>query len=225
MNTYRRAAALAGSLFLIAMVSSLLGGGLIESVISVPGYLSEASSHSTVIFIGISLEIINGIAVIGIAVTLSPVLKRYSESMAAGYLSFRIIEAIFCIAAAVIPLFIISLSSEYIKAGDSNSANIFTISAFLISVRTHFASLLIPLFFGLGALLFYYLMYRMELVPRYISVWGLISAVLIISLIFLKAGSMVNIIFVLPIIINEIYLGVRLILKGFDITADSTASA
>ena len=225
MNKIRRTAALAGSLFLFAMVSSLLGGGLIESVLNVPDYFSEVSSGSTTLLIGISLEFLNGIAVIGIAVSLFPVLKRHSESMAAGYLSFRIIESLFCIAAAAIPLLIISLRGEYIKAGDSDSSNILTLSAFLISVRTLFAALLIPLFFGVGALLFYYLLYRMKLVARYISVWGLIGAVLIIMLIFFEAGMVINMIFVLPIILNEIFLGVWLIAKGFNLSTVLTETA
>ena len=225
MNKYRRTAALAGSLFLIAMVSSLLGGGLIESVINVPNNLSEVSSHLTALFFGISLEFINAIAVIGIAVTLFPVLKQYSESIAVGYVSFRIIEALFCIAAAVIPLSLISLSTEYLKTGSSNSSNILTLSVFFISVRSNFAALLIPLFFSLGALFFYYLLYRTKLVPKYIPVWGLIGVVLILSLIFYKAGTIMNIIFVLPIILNEIFLGIWLIVKGFNITMDSIEPA
>lgn len=219
MEQYKRTSVLAGSLFLIAMVSSLVGGGMIESVINVPDYLSEVSSLSGILSIGIALEIINAISVIGIAAALFPVLKQHSEGMAAGYLSLRIIESLSCLAAAVVPISLISLSGEYLKAGSSDSSFILTLGAFLISVRSNFASILIPLFFGSGALLFYYLLYRSELIPRYISAWGLIGAALILSLIFFESGMIINIIFVLPIILNEIFLGVWLIVKGINRSA------
>jgi len=89
------------------------------------------------------------------------------------------------------------------------------LSSFLIEVRTDLAELLIPVFFSLGALLFYYILYKSKLIPRVISIWGFIGVTLILILIFFKNGMVVNMIFVLPIILNEIFLGIWLIAKGF----------
>jgi len=95
MNSFRTEAIIAGTLFLAAMISSLLGGGILESIIKAPDYLTVISVNTITVFIGTSLEFINGIAVIGIAVTLFPILKQYNESIALGYVGFRIIESIF----------------------------------------------------------------------------------------------------------------------------------
>jgi hypothetical protein len=74
MNSYRKTATIAGILFLIAMIASLLGSGLLESILNVPNNLSYVSANKTQVIIGVSLELVNGIAVMGIAVTLFSIL-------------------------------------------------------------------------------------------------------------------------------------------------------
>jgi hypothetical protein len=213
MISFRKNAIIAGILFLTALVSSLLGGGLLESVLKTPDHLTIIPTDTSVMITGVILEFVNGIAVIGIAVILFPVLKQYNESIALGYVGFRIIESIFCIVSAMIPVALIKLSREYKNAGTSY---MHTLSTFIIEARTELAELLIPVFFGLGALLFYYLLYKSKLIPRLISVWGFIGAILILILCFIEGNTIINMIFVLPIILNEIFLGIWLIVKGFD---------
>ena len=213
---FMKNAVIAGILFLTAMVSSLVGGGLLESVIKSPDYLKIISANTSTVFIGVFLEFINGIAVIGIAISLYPVLKQLSESIAIGYVGFRIVESIFCILSAAIPLSLLKLSSEYINTGSSGNSYFHILGNFLVGVRSELAELLIPLFFGLGALLFYYILFKSILIPRFISVWGFIGAILIILLCFIEVNIITNIIFVFPIILNEILLGFWLIIKGFD---------
>ena len=117
MNTNKKTARFVGVLFLTAMVASLLGGGLVESIISAPDYLIAVSENETQVIIGVLLELINAIAVVGIGVLMFPILKQHNESIALGYLGFRIIESVFCIASAISPLSLITLSQEYVQAG------------------------------------------------------------------------------------------------------------
>ena len=88
-----------------------------------------------------------------------------------------------------------------------------------IAQRAGISSLLIPVFLGIGALVLYSALYQSRLLPRYISVWGWISAVLILALnLLLTFGIQLGdlaMLFALPIITNEIYLGFFLIIKGF----------
>ena len=217
MNSYKKNAVIAGVLFLTAIAVSILGGGLIESVLTAPDYISTISSNTSIIFIGVFLEFINAAAVVGIAVILFPVLKKYNESFALGYISFRIIESIFCIAGAVIPLILIYLEEKYANT-EAFDVNYFkTLIAIFISIRKDLAGIVIPIVFSLGAFLFYHVLYHAQLVPRFISVWGFLGALLIFALVFLQINMIINIIFVLPIILNEIFLGIRLIVKGFNL--------
>ena len=195
------------------MVASLSGGGSLESILDVPDYLISVSANKTQVTIGVSLELVNGIAVIGIAIMLFPILKQHDEGLALGYVGFRIIESILCIVTAIIPLLLITLSKEYSEAPDA--PYIQSLGTILRTLRSDLSEILIPLFFSLGALLFYSLLYKSKLIPRFISAWGFIGAIFIFTLIFLEVGVIINLILVLPIILNEIFLGIWLISKGF----------
>lgn len=154
MNSYRKTATIAGILFLTAMIASLLGGGLLESILNVPNYLSYVSANKTQVIIGVSLELVNGIAVMGIAVTLFSIIKQHNESQAFGYVGFRIIESILCIISAIIPLLLITLSKEYSNSETSDNSYLTSLGILLKTLRSDLAEILIPLFFSLGALLF-----------------------------------------------------------------------
>jgi hypothetical protein len=228
INTYRRAARIVGALFLIAMAASLLGGGLVESVIAAPDYLTAVSANETQVITGVLLELINGIAVLGIGVLMFPILKRHNETIALGYLGFRIIESVFCSIIIISPLSLITFSQEYLKAGAADASYYQSLGSLAIAARSNVVGLLIPVFFSLGALLFYYLLYQSRLVPRFISVWGLIGAVLILTLNLLltsnllEAGIATGLIFALPMMTNEIFIAIWLIVKGFNSSAISS---
>jgi len=230
MNTSRKTALIVGVLFLTAMVASLLGGGLVESILSAPDYLMAVSENETQVIIGVLLELINGIAVLGIGVLMFPILKKHNEALALGYLGFRIIESVFCSVIVISPLSLITLSQEYSKAGASDASYFQTVGTLSIAERASVVGLLIPVFFSLGALLFYYLLYQSKLLPRFISVWGLIGVALILALnllstLGLEVGISIGLILALPIILNEIFLGIWLIVKGFSPSAMAPGSA
>ena len=216
----RSTAVLVGVLFLAAMVASLLGGGLVEAVIAAPDNLINISENETQLLIGVLLELINGIAVLGIGVLMFPILKWFNEKMALGYLGFRIVEAVFCCMIVISPLSLITLSQEYINAGAPDVPYFQTASVMSIAGRASIANLLIPVFLSLGALLLYSVLYQSKLLPRFIAVWGLIGAILILLLNLLITFNVelgnTAMIFALPMILNEIFLGIWLILKGFN---------
>ena len=126
MNSSRKTAIIVGALFLTAMVASLLGGGLVESIISAPDYLIAVSENETQVIIGVLLELINAIAVVGIGVLMFPILKQHNESIALGYLGFRIIESVFCSVIVISPLSLTTLSQEYLKAGAEVTPKLWT---------------------------------------------------------------------------------------------------
>jgi hypothetical protein len=229
-NKEKKTARIVGAFFLIAMVTSILGAGLIESVLNDPDYLTGVSANRTLVIIGVLLELVNGIAVVGIAVFMFSLFKKYSEALALGYVALRIIEAVIVIAAVVSALSLIALSQEYVKAGAPDASYFQTVGTLFLAARAHWVSTMLGIFFSLGALLFYYLLYQSKLVPRFISVWGLIAVALVLTWNLLELfdvtfGLSINMIFVLPIILNEIFLGIWLIAKGVNPSAIASESA
>ena len=219
MSTSKTTARFVGALFLIAMVTSLFGGIWLESMMAAPDYLDELSSQSTPVLIGVLLELVNCIAVIGIAAALFPLIKEHSGALAAGYLGTRVVEATVLSIAAIGPLLMVSLSQQYLAAGASDAGFFQNAGALVMAARGQLSSLLTPVFFSLGALLLYIFLYRSRLVPRLISIWGLIAVVGLFTWNMVAAFGLsisAGMVFVLPMILNEIFLGFWLIVKGFE---------
>lgn len=219
MISDKKIASTVGALFLVAMVASLLGGGLVESVISAPEPFAAVSENETLLVTGVLLELVNAIAVVGIGVLMFAVLKRHNETQAVGYLSLRIVEAVFCSLIVVSPLSLIRLGQNQSQAS----------AALSIAERASISGLLVPVFFSLGALLLYSSLYQSKLLPRFIPIWGLVAAVLILilnllSTFGLELGMGISMIFALPIILNEIFMGIWLIVKGFNPSAVHAAA-
>ena len=73
--------------------------------------------------------------------------------------------------------------------------------------------------FVLGALMFYVVLYQSRLVPRWLSAWGLLGAVLYIVA---PLGSMFELslgFFMAPLALQEMVMAVWLIAKGFNPSA------
>ena len=228
MDSNRKTAIIVGSSFLIAMFTSLVGGIWLETILTAPDYLNTGYQSETQVIIGVLLELINCIAVVGIAVAMFPIFRHQNEALALGYVALRIIEAVILIAAVISPLLLIRLSLEYLSTG-SPDASTFQISAnLLLTARAYIAGLLVPVFFSLAALVFYSLLYQSVLVPRFISIWGLIAVVLLLAWNLLETFGIsvpAGMIFGLPIILNEIFLGIWLIAKVFNPSAVNPGAA
>ena len=85
--------------------------------------------------------------------------------------------------------------------------------------------------FGLGGLMYYWVFYRCRLVPRWLSAWGLVAIVLVMTsgvLVMLGLAapmSTVQLVLALPIFLQEMVLAAWLIARGFNPRAISSAPA
>jgi len=228
MNTYRKTAIIVGTFFLIAMAVSLIGGIWLETIISVPDFLVTVAANETQVIIGVLLELINGIAVVGIAVMMFPIFRRHDEALALGYVALRIIEAVVIIVAAVIPLSLIALSQEFVAAGAPDASGFQALGASLLAARAIWAGQMLGIFFCIAALLLYYLLYQSKLVPLWLSGWGFIAVALVLLWNLLELFG-ISISFgmalALPMILNEIVLAIWLIIKGFNPSAIAAGAA
>ncbi len=221
MDSDNRNARIAGVSFIISYLGLILGAFVSVSILE-GDYLALAYPNAIQLGIGMLLESLNGIAVIGIAVMLYPILKRYNEGIALAYLGFRGVEGFLSILGSTKAIALVDLSYEYIQAGSPIDSYFETLGALVLADR-HWHMEMLTLFFILGAFIFYYILYRTEILPRYISVWGLVAVVLITVLnVILYLGfnpGLVLIVFALPIIANEIFLAIWLIIKGLNTSA------
>ena len=220
MNSYRKTAIIVGLLFIIALVLDLIGRGIYEPILNAPDFLVNAYPNKIQLIIGILLEFICAPAIVLIPIILFPVLKKYNESMALGYVGFRFLEGILFIFMIINSLSLISLSQEYLNSG-AGDAFYFQTLGNSIQAENYWGTLIYIIVFTLGALMFYYLLYKSNLIPRFISIWGFIAAILLLTGALLGILGLFPLLKVMsffgpPIAINEMVLAVWLIVKGFN---------
>ena len=123
MDTNKNTARIVGVLFIIAtaapMLTSIfvgfLGGGI--SGEPIPDYLINVSANEKQVLIGMLIELIWALSVIGIPVMLFPILKKNNEDLALGFFGLRFIEAISTIIGSIGLLLLLTLSQEFVTAG------------------------------------------------------------------------------------------------------------
>jgi len=216
MTTTRRAAAIVGTSFIVAMVASLLGGAMVEGVVAEPDYLARAAGGPATLSTGVALELVNALAVVLIAVALYPIVKRNSEGLALGYVGFRIVEAAALVAAAIIPIRIVGLGRQVAAAEAVARSDLGVVGDQLLATRAWLAGVPVPLFFCLGAVLLYGWLIRSRMLPRFIPIWGLVGVVGIALVNLVDVGTTTTaMILALPIILNELFMGGWLLFRGF----------
>ena len=225
MNTNRKTARIVGALFLFSNVTFILGAVVfIEPILGAPDYLSQVSANRAQVVLGVLLELINGVAYLGIGVLMFPILKQRFESMALGYVGFRIIEFVMQTLSDLSPLSLLTLSEEFVRAGAPEASSFQALGTLLLAERS-WAFQMVSITLGLGALLFYYTLYQSKLVPRFISIWGLIGAAVVLANTMLDMFSLTVPNLGVLMLLNELFLGVWLIVKGFNSSAIASGSA
>jgi Domain of unknown function (DUF4386) len=214
-------ARVAGVLFITATAASVLSTSLLNPVLNGSGYLAKTFANQDRVIGGVSLELLAAFAGAAIAISLYPVLARYRPGLALGSAGFRVIEGVLYIVGAIGALLIVTLSQQYASAKAPLSPYFATTGALLRALRDQ-ASLAGVLAFYIGALMYYYIFFQAGLVPRWLSGWGLAGVVLGftagILVLFRVTGYMsaLQVLFNIPIGVNEIVLAVWLIVRGFN---------
>jgi hypothetical protein len=218
--TNRKTAITVGVLFIIGTVAGVLSVAFTSPILNDQDYLVKISANENPIIIGALFVLIMGFALAMVPVMMFPILKKQNEALALGYVVFRGgLETVTYIVTVISWLLLLPLSREYGKAGVLDASAFQTFGTLLREV----AHLPMTVFvFGLGAMIFYYLLYRSNLIPRWISVWGFIAIALHLATGLLimfglqTESSPLNTVMNLPIFLQEMVMAVWLIAKGFN---------
>jgi hypothetical protein len=221
MDSYRNNATSAGVLFIIYTCGDILTFQFLGPV-TAPNYLVSVSENTALVGTGALLLFIGGACASGIAISLYPVPKKYSESQALGSVGFRISEGVLRFVAVCALLLLITLSQQFVKAGAPDSSYFQTLGVLLYAGYRWVGNVGSLLAFSIGCLLYYIIFYRTRLVPRWLSAWGLAGGILtMLSCVLVTVGlvapfSIEQVVLALPIAPQEMVLAVWLIVKGFN---------
>jgi len=143
-----------------------------------------------------SVDVISGLSVIAISILMFPLFKKINKPASIAYLISKFIEGGIMVIAGLLFLNN-SLQSMRSEIYEGAQLHAFIISSFI----------------------FYYLLYKSELVPRFISIWGALGIFTLLVSTALKIADMsypmIDYLLIL-IITNEIFLAFWLMIKGFD---------
>jgi hypothetical protein len=154
-----------------------------------------------------------------------PILRKHNEALALGYVGARLIEGVLFIVGMLTTLTLLALSQAFVQAGAPDTSYFQTIGGLLLAVRYWAYNGLWAITLGLGALMFYYLLYQSKLIPRWFSVWGFVGGILFPAAWLSLFGPTISDLFVLPLVLQEMVLAVWLIVKGFNPSAIASPSA
>jgi hypothetical protein len=226
MDATRKAALIAGVLYIATFVFSIPALALYDGVVNDPAFVLGAGSSQGVLWGGL-IEIITALAGIGTAVVLYPVLKRHGRTGALGFVTSRTLEAAMIFVGVLCVLSVVTLRQDFAGAIGDTAALTTTASA-LVALKDWTFLLGPGLMPAVNALCFATILYRSRLVPRIIPTIGLIGAplLLISSTVVLFGGwdqvSSSSFFLTLPIAIWEFTIGVWMIVKGFRTPATPT---
>ncbi len=232
MNTNRGTAIIAVALFIIATAASLLSSGLTGSIVGAPDYLVQIAANKNPVVLGALLTFVAAAGSAAIAIPLYPVLRKHNEGLALGAVGFRLVEAVSYIVGALGLLALLALGQEYASAGPQAAPTLQILGTLLLAVCSWAGFVFGVISFCLGAAMYYYVMYRSRLVPRWLSGWGLVALASLFSMALLIAfgkgpsgpsGSLV--VLAVPIALQEMVLAIWLIVKGFNPSAIASSSA
>ena len=184
MNTNKKIARIIGVILIIATVVNIAGTRFIDSVLSSSNWLGMISAGAVQVKIGSLLVFLSALASVSIAICLYPILKKYNPYLALTAVIFRLIESVFYIVSAVGSLSLIVLGQEYLKAGSPNNSYFQTLGNFILTARDVSGFIFAVIAFSLGTIAYYFIFYQTKLVPRWLSVWGILSCFLLLIAVF-----------------------------------------
>src|SRR6266496_4201034 len=222
----RRAEIVIAALFVLTAATSIPAAFVLDPMLNAPGYLAWIFPKKAVVVLDALLWSFNNIGIVFIAVFAFPLLRKLDEALGVGYLASRIIEGTIMMFGIVATLLLIPLSQEFLKAGAPHGSWFLTLGDVLKQAKYLGLSEVSLLMLGLGGSLFTWMLFRYRLVPRFISVVGLIGYALVFlysivgwfGLIDLTPGASGWGVLALPVAVFEIILlPFWLLFKGFKI--------
>lgn len=214
----KHAPRLLGAMFLIVIVASALGGGLLNSAVgsgSISDILVNISKNVTLLRVAILADMVNSLGIMALAVLLYVVLSKQNKIIALVALGWWMAEAISIVISKIGAFALIPLSLNFVQANAIGNSYYETLGGFLYYGLTRQGYTIHMFFYCFGGILWYSLFYRSQYIPRIISLFGLIAVSMgLIGIGFQFFGYTVPIFVYLPLLPFELTIGLWLMLRG-----------
>lgn len=220
MPTFRTNAHIVGVLFILGTITGVIVISMTVPILATPDYLTRIAANEGRMALAAFLYFAMAIACVGIGLALYPIVKTYDEGLAIGAAGFRIIEGTIQVSGAAGLVCLLALSRASIQAGAENGAVFQAIGTVIQTGSDWLANGPMILSWCIAALMYYAVFYRFNLVPRWLSGWGLAGIMLTLlagglgMLGLFSPSETLHTAINMPIAIQEMVFAVWLIVKG-----------
>ncbi|WP_430408489.1 DUF4386 domain-containing protein [Kordia sp.] len=215
MNSNQKTAKIVGILLLLTFAVGVTMYQFLQSSLFADDFLTATAANTNEIIISTLFGIVSGLISIVIAVLLFPIFKHYSYKIALAYLALCILSCVMICIDNISVLSLLDVSKAYVKSGN-NAVDSFELMGTLLYERhawTHYFSLLVSCFPGF---VLYYTFYTTRLIPRAISIFGIVAVLLMfIEILSSILGQGISMNMMIPMALIQLIFPVWLLLKGF----------
>jgi hypothetical protein len=198
-----------GALFLLGFLSYGIGSGLVASLVGSSHFLSTIAASQTLLVIGAFLMFLNTGVDLAKGVLFFPILEKHSKRTALAYLATMIVEVVLLDLGVLALLLIVPLAKHAGEAGAQ------TLGSILVQSNA-MAYQMGEMTLGVGAVFLCVLLFRTQLLPRWLAISGLIGyPVLVAGTIAEIFGIHIGLYLTIPGFFFELVLPFWLFFKGF----------
>lgn len=204
-----------GIALLLQAVTSLVSGGILFAPLvdktDIATTMTNIAQNQFKADLSIFLDIVTAIGIVWLAVLLFSLLRKVNPVWATTALAFYILEASILVMSKFAGYALIQVSSMYSLSGDSALQ---VTGQVLLQVKDFSYNMhMLPC--GIGAILFYYLLFKSKTLPSWLPIWGLVTMIpVLIGTLLRTYGVEVPIVVMLPYVPFEFFTGAFILIRG-----------
>ncbi|UTW65214.1 DUF4386 domain-containing protein [bacterium SCSIO 12643] len=209
-----------GSLILLGMIAGIFS---VAPAIDSTDYLTLGAANFNQVILAAIFQLLMSLTYMGIAILLYPIIRGFNTHLSLGFLSFRIIAVTLSIVGTLLLLSTLILSQDFTaQLPSTNIARYEIIGHLLKSMRDYINHVFMVVVLCLGNIFLYLTFIKSKLIPRWLSIFGIISCSLSVLASLLVLFGRMDIItpeYLLlnaPTGIQELTLAFWLIFKGLN---------
>ena len=207
-----------GIFFFFQALTSLISGAILFNPLKddtdITKTMINMAKNQGIVQASILIDIFTAIGIIILAICLYQLLKKTDKLLASIALGLYIFEATLLVVSKYVVFLLLGLSTLYLESPTIELANygsiILDLNGFIYS------SHIIP--FGIAAIIFYYLLYKSGVVPKWLSLWGLITVpFVLVGVILMMYGVKVPFLILVPYVPFEFVIGIFILVNGLKV--------
>lgn len=167
-NEFRTNSVVVGVLFIVTMLLGMVDSYMVMPKLILP--INELVKFKSILVLGVFLVFFMAVGIVAISTFIFPVARRHNEAIAITYVSFRVVECLLLIFGSIAYLFLLVPGvGDLFATGFGNQlpklVSLMKLNVFQLSMVT----------LGLGSTLLNFLFYRSQIIPRWLSMWGILG--------------------------------------------------